>query len=440
MQAKWIKFWVVLFLLCTFASSYAQWSGENTQVLNLEVNKGDMLEVNQEIGTIFLADPSVVDYHLKAPGVLYLYAKKIGETSLFATDKAGKIIFKYTVRVTKNLAELNYLLRQIIPGHHITVLSSGDNIILRGSVKSIAMASDARRIAEKFAGDPTKVLSFLRVVAPTQVNLRVQVIEMDRSIIRSLGINWSANFNTPSFKVGLNPNFVPSDFSATGGGTVNGATLNGLLQNGNASIQAIVNILEQNGLVTVLSEPNLTALSGQTASFLVGGEFPIPVPQGQNGTVTILFKKFGVSLAFTPTILEDGKINLQVRPEVSQLTTQGAVTISGFQVPALSTRRADTTVELKSGQSFSIAGLLQNNANKMVQQMPGLGSLPVLGKLFRSQRFQRDETELLILVTPYIVAPAANQALAYPTTNANASVTASYSHLPRNQNVGFILD
>lgn len=412
------------------------------RLLDMELSKGKIIVISKNVNTIFVADPNIIDYHVKAPGVLYLFSKKVGQTSLYAMNKRGQIAFKYTVRVTHDLTTLRDVIHTIAPTARIRLMSAGDNIVAKGSVKSAAQAEDIRHVLERYLGDPARVLTFLHVTSPTQVNLRVQIAEMSREVIRSIGIDWTASFNTTSTKISINPIFIPSDFPFTppGGQLPNQTNIAGSFSKGNFSLSAVINLLEQNGLVTILSEPNLTALSGQTASFLVGGEFPIPIPQGTTGSVTVSFKKFGVSLAFTPTILENGKINLQVRPEVSQLTQEGAVNINGFSVPALSTRRAQTTVELRSGQSFAIAGLLQNNANKLIQQLPGVGSLPILGQLFRSQRFQRQETELVILVTPYVVQPMGNENYSLPTTNANADVTASYSHGACRINTGFILD
>ncbi len=426
---------IVLMLICPVLK--ADWNNNNTRVLNLELYKGLMVNVGKEVGSVFLADPSVADFHLKNPGLLYLYAKKVGTTSLYVANSKGKVILKYNIKVTQNLSELANLIKTIIPDSKIKVLSINDNVILRGTVRSAVQAQDARVLVERFVGDPTKVLTFLHVTAPTQVNLRVQLIEMSRDITRALGINWAADFSTLNTVFKINPVLIPTEFALS----PNAVQLTGnLLNRGHFSITSLVDLLEQNGLVTVLSEPNLTALSGETASFLVGGEFPIPVPQGVSGAVTIIFKKFGVSLAFVPTILENDKINLRVRPEVSQLSEQGAVIISGFQVPSLTTRLAQTTVELKSGQSFAIAGLLQNNASKLIQQFPGIGSIPILGPLFRSERFKRSETELVIIVTPYIVQPGGNETFLYPTYNANADITASYSKKIETPNVGFILD
>ncbi|OGT37337.1 MAG: hypothetical protein A3F12_06155 [Gammaproteobacteria bacterium RIFCSPHIGHO2_12_FULL_38_14] len=437
---KSICYFIFIVVTCYSILLSAQWNSNNTSTLNIELNKGMLLRVGKNTGTIFIADPSIADFHLRAPGLLYLYTKRLGTTSLYVTNKQGEILFRYTIRVIQGISSLQSILNEVIPGNRIKIISTGENIILRGTVKSGAQAEDARSIAEKFTNDPKKVLTFLHVTAPTQVNLRVQVMEMSREAIRALGIDWTAGFTTNNTNFTINPILFPSEFP-TDGSIFNTVKFAGKLTNrGNFNLENfVVNILERNGLVTVLSEPNLTALTGQTASFLVGGEFPIPVPQG-NDAITIMFKKFGVSLAFTPTILENGKINLQVRPEVSQLSTEGAVTTNGFVIPSLSVRRAQTTVELNSGQSFAIAGLLQNNANKIVQQLPGISQVPVLGKLFRSERFKRNETELVIIVTPYIVQPVGNDAFLYPTDNANADLTLSYSYPTHQKNIGFILD
>src|SRR3990167_2068074 len=438
MTRKLFKYTLVTILLMFCFVTQADWSQRNSRILTLELFKGVMVNIGSDIGSVFIADPNIVDYHLKAPGMLYLYAKKAGSTSLYVANKQGKVTFRYTVRVTQNVSELASIMKTILPDAHIKILSLGENIILRGTVKSAAQAQDAKILVEKYVGDPNKILTFLHVDAPTQVNLRVQVVEMSREAIRSIGINWSVNFTTPNTVFNINPILIPTEFAQASSNAVN--LTGNLLNRGNFNLKSLIQLLEQSGLVTVLSEPNLTALSGEKASFLVGGEFPIPVPQGVSGAVTIIFKKFGVSLAFVPTILENGKINLQVRPEVSQLSEQGAVTLQGFVVPSLTTRQAQTTVELRSGQSFAIAGLLQNNATKFIQQFPGMGNIPILGRLFRSERFKRSETELVIIITPYIVQPGGNEAFLYPTDDINADITASFSRQSKIPNVGFILD
>jgi pilus assembly protein CpaC len=248
-------------------------------------------------------------------------------------------------------------------------------------------------------------LNRVRVTAATQVNLRVRVAEMSRAVTKELGFRLTG---AGSLGNNLGLSFATANpFAATALGSLGVAVRAGFDVNG------IVDALEQDQLVRLLAEPNLTALSGQTASFLAGGEFPVVFPVDRD-RVVIEYKEFGVSLAFTPTVLGDGRINLHVRPEVSELSQRGAVEIDGFSIPALTTRRAETTVELASGQSFAIAGLLRADTDQDVAKLPGLGDLPILGTLFRSQQFQRNETELVIIVTPYAVAPVSGP-LAAPT-------------------------
>ena len=238
------------------------------------------------------------------------------------------------------------------------------------------------------------------------MNLRVRVAEISRGVDKQLGFNWNIAGTLGGLAIGL----------ATGNPFSANATQSALTLSGNIrsfDLNAVIDALDEEGLVSILAEPNLTAASGQTASFLAGGEFPILVPDS-NGRVTIEFKKFGVSLAFTPTVVGKNRINLHVRPEVSQLSNTNSVTFNNFSVPSLTTRRAETTVELGGGQSFAIAGLLQNNVTHDISKFPGLGDIPVLGALFKSDRFQRAESELVIIVTPYIVRPVSRR-LAAPT-------------------------
>jgi pilus assembly protein CpaC len=283
------------------------------------------------------------------------------------------------------------------------------------------MAENVRALAARLAGKDN-IINRMAVRGPNQVNLRVRIAEVQRSVLKQIGVNWDALVSAGSFSFGLatgNPaigaglgGFGTRNFPALGTGNVD--SIVGGLRTNRLNINSVIDALENEGLVTVLAEPNLTAVSGETASFLAGGEFPIPIAQ-QNNTITVQFKKFGVSLAFTPTLLNDGQISLKVRPEVSQLSTNGEVRFSGFAIPAITTRRAETTVELGSGQSFAIAGLLQNDINHSVRRLPGLGDLPILGALFRSDAFQRNESELVIIVTPYVVRPTSETAMSTPT-------------------------
>jgi pilus assembly protein CpaC len=285
------------------------------------------------------------------------------------------------------------------------------------------------------------------MATPLQVNLRVRFAEVSRSLVRAIGVNLASMDTTSGFQFGVGqgrtgwlPQFYPNrGVTGVGSGQVNtacqsltdpteliecaatsvnpisgGTTIGGFGKLLGLDIGSALDLAERDGLVTTLSQPNLTALSGETAEFLAGGEFPIPLSQGL-GTTTIEYKKYGVSLAYTPTVLSNGRISIRVRPEVSELSSQGAITLNGFQVPALVVRRAETTVELGSGQSFMIAGLLGNNSQNTIDKAPGVGDLPILGSLFRSTQFQKGQTELVIVVTPYLVNPVDDSEIHLPT-------------------------
>lgn len=373
--------------------------------ITLEVNKGRLVRLDRAAATVFVANPDVADIQVKSPSLVYLLGKRPGETTLIAVDGAERVLANIEVSVTHNLSRLRDSVRALHPEIDITLASVDGALVLDGVVPSASVAETVRRLAANFAGNPEAVINRLGIDAPNQVNLRVRVAEVSREVDKQLGFNWSIIGSIGSIALSF---ATANPFAAT----LSRATIGGGL--GSWDFNAVIDALEEEGLVTILAEPNLTALSGETASFLAGGEFPILVPDA-DGRVTIEFKKFGVSLAFTPTLVGDARVNLHVRPEVSQLSNTNAVTLANFDVPSLVTRRAETTVELGSGQSFAIAGLIQNNVTHDVNKFPGLGDVPVLGGLFRSDRFQRGESELVIIVTPYIVRPVISRKLAAPT-------------------------
>ena len=383
-------------------------------VLQLEVNKGRLVRLDRPASTVFIADPEIADIQVKSPSLVYLMGKKPGETTLYAVDEGENVLASIAIRVNLNLSRLRDAIRKLDPRSDVEVTSIDDTLVIEGVVRSASIAEDVRRLAVRIAGDEKAVINRLGVDAPNQVNLRVRIAEITRGVDKQLGFNWSIVGTLGGLSLAL----ATTNPFAGAVGIVSGAIHSQAVQADfnvkNWDFNAVIDALEEEGLVTILAEPNLTALSGETASFLAGGEFPILVPDG-NDRVTIEFKKFGVSLAFTPTIIGENRINLHVRPEVSQLSSKNAVTLNNFVVPALIVRRAETTVELGSGQSFAIAGLLQNNVTHDIRKFPGLGDIPVLGALFRSDRFQRDESELVIIVTPYIVRPASRTRLAAPT-------------------------
>jgi pilus assembly protein CpaC len=386
--------------------------------MQIEVSKGTMVRLKGSATTVFVANPEIADIQVKSPTQIYVFGKKPGETSLYATDDKDNVLLNTIVRVTHEHSRLQEALRRIAPGTQLQFTSVGDTIVINGTARNAGEIQEARRIAGAHLGNPDRVVVQAAVDAPSQVLLRVRVIEAQRQALKRVGINWEAAGRIGSFALGL---ATPTDiaFGAAGDLLRQGAPAGGLLNlrntaaGGRRDINGVVDLLATENFIAILAEPNLVALSGETASFLAGGEFPLVTTTGQ-GQVTVSYKQFGVSLAFTPTIYGDGRINLKVRPEVSQLSTQGQVVLNGFTIPALTTRRAETTVELGSGQSFMIGGLISNSSTQDISKLPGLGDIPILGALFKSDAFQRNETELVILVTPYLVRPSSGR-LSTPT-------------------------
>ncbi len=385
----------------------------------LEANKGQLLRLVRPVDTVFIAEPGIADVKLKSPTLIYIFGVRPGETTLFAVDKRERVILNTRVVVSHNLSRLRDMIRSFLPDEMIDVRSIQGTVVMTGAVSSAEEAENLRLLASRVIGKNGDIINQVRVTGPNQVNLRVRIAEISRELNKQLGINWDVVRTAGDLAVGV---AVGNPFGSALALVGQPASL-ALLENtaGNLSLRgsagrfdvnALIDALDDEGLITVLAEPNLTALSGETASFLAGGEFPVPVPE--DGSITIEYKKFGVSLAFTPTLLANGRINMRVRPEVSQLSTAGAIEILGFNIPALTTRRAETTVELGSGQSFAIAGLLQTNTNQTIQEFPGLAQLPIIGPLFRSTKFLKAESELVIIVTPYIVRPVSTK-LASPT-------------------------
>lgn len=409
----------------------------------LSLGQGELITVPGAMSDVFVASDTIADVQIKSQHQLYVFGKSGGETTIYASNAAGQTIWSSNVRVGSNIASIPEMLQLAMPEAHINVATMGTNtVLLTGTVAAPEDAAEAERLVTAFVGKDSNVISRLRTATPLQVNLKVRFAEVSKSLVRNLGVNlasidgssgfkfgigqgragWNTTFNAGrALGVGNNPTVTqncpdPNDptkvITCTGSAVsqiVGGTTLSGFGKFLGLDIGSALDLAETDGLVTTLAEPNLTALSGETAEFLAGGEFPIPLSQGL-GTTTIEYKKYGVSLAYTPTVLANGRISIRVRPEVSELSSQGAITLNGFQVPALTVRRAETTIELGSGQSFMIAGLLNNSAQNTIQKAPGLGDLPILGNLFKSTSFQKGETELVIVVTPYLVQPVDNEA------------------------------
>ncbi|MEX0582896.1 MAG: type II and III secretion system protein family protein [Sneathiella sp.] len=382
-------------------------------ILALTLNSGKLVQLDQPATSVFVGNPELADVQIQSPTIIYVFGKGTGSTNLFALDSQGRVLLNSPVSITHDVTSLNASLQDISPNGGLKARSTPTGIMLTGRVKSAAKAEDARRMAELYLGGGT-VFNRIEVAGAMQVNLRVRIAEVSRSVTKQFGVNWEVFGQIGDGFLGL---ATPTDIVTDAAGSINrlGSGTNFLsgYSDDNVNILNVIDALDEEGLLTILAEPNLTALSGETAQFLAGGEFPIPVPQ-EDGAVTVQYKPFGVSLSFKPTIVDDNLINLQVRPEVSQLSSQSAINVGGAFIQSLLTRRAETTVELASGQSFAIGGLLSNDGDNNISKTPFLGDIPILGALFRSSSFQRNETELLIIVTPYLVKPS-NSRIAEPT-------------------------
>jgi pilus assembly protein CpaC len=389
------------------------------ETLNLSKGTGTLIRLSEPMSDLFVANDAVADVQVRSPSQLYVFGKEPGETTIYATSKSGRVVYATNIRVAQNLANVNEVLHTAMPDSNITVTTVGQLAVMNGTVASPDDAAQAQSLVTtllnpgKKQGDMLDIVPVnrLKTATPLQVMLKVRIAEVNRSLLKSMGVNLLSHDSTGGFKFAIGRG-NPGEITGPGSGVVNisttATTLGAMGHLLGLDILGSLDIAASDGVATILAEPTLTALSGETASFLAGGEFPIPVSQGNNA-VTIEYKQYGVGLAFTPIVLGDGRISMRVRPEVSQLSDAGAVNLANFKVPALITRRAETTVELGSGQSFMIAGLLQNTGNNSVDKTPFLGDLPILGMLFRSTKFQRQETEVVVIVTPYLVRPVSGQ-------------------------------
>lgn len=422
--------------------------------IKLGRNKSMLIEVPQELRDVIVSSPDIVDAVVQSSNRVYLIGKKVGQANAFFFDINGQQIATLELVVEHDTAVLDTLFKRLLPGSNIKTEILNETVILTGSVRNPSDASRAADIASRFITTPTpesnerqakKVINLLQVEAEEQVMLRVKVAEVERSVLKQFGINMSAELKLGNLSTGIMTN---NAFPLT---TVNGlgaatqafrhndqpfgagcdvassdavasgmdksfvtSGVSSILSMGSSCLSHAMKALERNGLIKTLAEPNLTAISGESAKFLAGGEFPVPV-SNNNGQIGITFKEFGVSVAFTPIVLSEGRINLKIDTEVSELTDAGSVQIAGVAIPALKKRKANSVVELPSGGTLAMAGLLSEDTRKNIDGFPGLKDLPMLGTLFRSQDFIKRETELVVLVTPYVARPSAMHKLAKPT-------------------------
>jgi pilus assembly protein CpaC len=417
--------------------------------LDVPVNKSQIVRADRPFSKALIGNQEIADVLPMSGNSLYVLGKKAGTTSLTLYDRGNNLISVIDVAVGPDVVGLRRQLNDLMPNEKISARMSNDSVVLSGIVSSGPAAQRAQSIAATYAGE--KVVNMLSVGASQQVMLEVRFSEINRAASKQIGFNHSF-LGKKSYgavgNLGRDSTVATSDtFTAPTkiygpNGVIDGPpnphpviTIDGLAETfglgtlsstiGSLNLFSSLDALERKGLVKTLAEPNLIALSGETASFLAGGEFPVPVLQGNTGGgaggntggsgITVEFKPFGVSLAFTPTVLDDGVISLIVAPEVSSIDPSASVVINGLAVPGLLTRRAKTTVELRDGESFAIAGLLRNDFRDTVRQVPVLGSVPIIGTLFRSTGFQKDESELVIIVTPRLVKPMRPDQVRLPT-------------------------
>ncbi len=412
----------------TPAAAAASGGGQlNARFLPLGIGKSVVIDLPRDIKDVLVADPKIANAIVRSAQRAYIIGAAVGQTNIIFFDTTGQQIAAYDIAVTRDLNGVRAALKQAFPQSDIRIEGVGDGVVLSGSAANPGEAQQAQEIAARLAGGAEKVVNSIIVRGRDQVMLKVTVAEVQRSIIKQLGVDLSASMNYGTAVVNFN-NANP--FTALGRPLVDGNTTVGqfgktITSAGTVvpSVQATLRAMESAGVIRTLAEPNLTAISGEAATFIAGGEFPIPTgvtcqtPVG-GGTgpcsPSVSFKKFGISLNFTPVVLSEGRISLRVMTEVSEVSNENSVTITGFTVPSIKTRRAETTLEIPSGGSMAMAGLIQDQTKQAINGLPGLSQVPVLGTLFRSRDFVNNQTELMVLVTPYVVRAVAQKDLSRP--------------------------
>ena len=405
---------LVLFLMVGVVSASIAIAGE--RVIEVEINKGAMVKLDRPASSVIVADPTTADIQIVSPKLMFVHGKKVGETSIYAVDAADDPIMTATIEVTHNLSSLQRTVRRVAPEADVSFKTVDGGMVMDGFANSVEESDNIRSVAQAFIGDKEKMVNMVTTGGSDQVTLQVKIVEMTRTDVKRFGINLQAALNTG----GLNLQILQGKdialgssglLTRTGTSNITSTTDTGIYGKwrfGEATISQVIDALESNGLASILAEPTLTTTSGKTANFLAGGEFPIPVRDGQ-GNITVQYKQFGVKLDFTPIVMSKQRMSITVAPEVSSINFDNPIEVQGLKNPIILTRKAQATVELGSGDTFALAGLLKSDQSNNVDKFPGLGELPVLGTLFRSQQFRNDKTELVILVTPYMVRPVADK-------------------------------
>jgi pilus assembly protein CpaC len=391
----------------------------NARFLALGIGKSIVIDLPRDIKDVLVADPKIANAVIRSAQRAYIIGAAVGQTNIVFFDSAGQQIAAYDIAVKRDLNGVRAALKQTLPNSDIQIEGVGDGVMLSGSASSPIEAQQAADLAARLVGGADKVVNSIAVRGRDQVMLKVTVAEVARSIVKQMGIDLSANLTYGTAVVKFN-NTNP--FTANGLALVPGNNLTAAFGS-TPSVQATLRAMESAGVVRTLAEPNLTAISGESATFIAGGEFPIPTgvtcqttAAGSVGQCapSIAFKKFGISLNFTPVVLTEGRISLRVMTEVSEVSNDNSINITGISVPSIKTRRAETTLEIPSGGAMAMAGLIQEQTKQAINGLPGLSTLPVLGSLFRSRDYVNNQTELMVLVTPYIVRAVAQKDLSRP--------------------------
>lgn len=392
--------------------------GATSSNIKLALNRAIVMESDESFAELSVANPGVADVAVLTDRTIYIIGKATGRTTLTLLSAEGRLITNVEIQVSPDLAEFKERIREILPKEKIEVRTAGQGIVLSGTVSGVQSLSQALELAERYA--PGAVTNLMNVGGAQQVMLKVRFAEMSRSVSKNLsssvgiiGVSENVAAGTGQYANGDNLTSLASGGTVTTSNNANGRIGFGFSAGGLA-VNVLLEALESKGMVRTLAEPNLTAISGKEATFLAGGEVPIPVSDGDGG-VTVEYRPFGVGMSFTPTVLNDGIINLAVNTSVSNIDSAAGTTTNGFTVPGFSTRRAETVVEMRDGQSIAIAGLLQDNFFDAASQVPWIGDIPILGTLFRSSDYSRAQSELVVIVTPHLVTPVDGNTLALPT-------------------------
>lgn len=392
---------MVAVIAVTFCLNHAM-AGSVKVPLKLTLGKAETIDITAPIADILIADPSIVDVGALNSKKLYVVGKAIGDTNILLFDQNSNTLATLDVNVSQDNSNLARTLKSFFPDEDIKAETVNNNIVLSGKVSQPSKAHQIREIASRFLEENETLVDMMTTDGAQQVLLKVKIVEANRNILREYGIDPDISIGQGNFTYGTTSDALGKLASTPF--TTGSLALN----TGATSVSAIIHLLEEEGLLNTLAEPNLTTISGQRAEFLAGGEFPIPVGQN-NGNISIEFRQFGVALGFTPVVLSNNKISLSLETEVSTLSNEGRVELVDTSVPSIAIRRASTTVELPSGGTMMIAGLIQSEAADTMNSLPGINKIPILGDLFSSQSFRRNETELVVIVTPFLVNPIAQE-------------------------------